>query len=123
MAQNGYDYRKRMRTSLARIATFFEYHKGNRMKIVFANPPVITQSIISEKMVFTGELRVCIPQHVTKYRDLMRTLRAIGIDRGIRYGVRAGSRWPWTTDAPVGALHYPFIMGYAASNARQMCRL
>ncbi len=34
---------------------------------------------------------------------------------GYRFGVRAGSRWPWSTPAPHGGKPYPFIMGYAAS--------
>jgi radical SAM superfamily enzyme YgiQ (UPF0313 family) len=41
--------------------------------------------------------------------------RQLGIGRGIRYGVRAGSRWPWTMDIPHEGPPYPFFMGYAAA--------
>lgn len=35
--------------------------------------------------------------------------------RGVRYGVRAGSRWPWTMNRPIAGAPYPFIMAYAAA--------
>ena len=34
---------------------------------------------------------------------------------GTRYGVRAGSRWPWSMERPHGGPPYPFFLGYAAS--------
>lgn len=88
------------------------------MKILFVNPPVIRSERSSpdndfkiDGLIFTPNLR--------KVPGLMRTLRALGVGRAARYGVRAGSRWPWTIETPIGALHYPFIIGYAAAYLRE----
>ena len=87
------------------------------MKIVFANPPVLRSELS------TPENDFCIGRHVYRswYRripGLIKVLRLLGIGKGVRYGVRAGSRWPWTMDRPPGAPHYPFMMGYSASLLR-----
>jgi len=84
------------------------------MKIVFANPPVLRSDVSSPENDFY------IGRHVYKgwYRKvpgLLRILRLLGIGRGVRYGVRAGSRWPWTMSQPHGGPPYPFFMGYAAA--------
>ena len=43
-----------------------------------------------------------------------------GLGKGVRYGVRAGSRWPWTIDRPLYNLApYPFMMGYTTSLLRR----
>jgi radical SAM superfamily enzyme YgiQ (UPF0313 family) len=37
----------------------------------------------------------------------------------MRFGVRAGSRWPWTLDSPlIKGAPYPFFMGYSAALLR-----
>ena len=40
-------------------------------------------------------------------------------DQGTRWGVRAGSRWPFTAPAGCGYYPYPFLMGYAVSWLRK----
>lgn len=84
------------------------------MKILFVNAPVIRSENSSPENDFEIDGFVFTPK-IRKIPGLMRILRALGIGRGVRYGVRAGSRWPWTLDAPHGGPPYPFIMGYAAS--------
>lgn len=63
------------------------------MKILFVNAPVIRSKNSSPKNDFKVDY----------------------LEGGIRYGVRAGSRWPWTMPVPFRSPHYPFIMGYSAS--------
>jgi Fe-S oxidoreductase len=89
------------------------------MKILFVNPPVIRFGTDS-------------PEHDPRLRSLLfrmklagrhfpilyRFFDRLGIGRDARFGVRAGSRWPWTMDVPHGGPPYPFIMGYAAGLLR-----
>ncbi len=86
------------------------------MKIVFVNPPVVRFGMDSPEqdhrfnsLFFKLKLKL---RAVTPAYDF---LDHMGIGHGARFGVRAGSRWPWTNEYPLTALHYPFIMGYAAS--------
>jgi anaerobic magnesium-protoporphyrin IX monomethyl ester cyclase len=87
------------------------------MKILFLNPPVIRSASSSPENDFKIDGLVSSPIQ-RKIPGFSRLLRSVGAGKGIRYGVRAGSRWPWTMETPVGALHYPFIMAYAAANLR-----
>lgn len=84
------------------------------MKVLFVNPPVIRSEHSSAENDFTIEGFVFKPGF-RKIPGLMRIARKFGIGRGVRYGVRAGSRWPWTMDTSFVSPHYPFIMAYAAS--------
>ena len=84
------------------------------MKILFVNAPVIRSKHSSADDDFKIDGFIFKPP-CRKIPGLIRLLRFWGLGKGIRYGVRAGSRWPWTRDTPIGALHYPFIMAYAAS--------
>lgn len=84
------------------------------MKILFINPPVVRTENSSpendfkiEGFVFHRKYRI--------FSGLVRLLKWSGIGKTVRYGVRAGSRWPWTADYPIGPLHYPFIMNYAVA--------
>jgi radical SAM superfamily enzyme YgiQ (UPF0313 family) len=86
------------------------------MKILFVNPPVIRfgthspeHDIRIDSLIF--KLKLTLRKIPYSYRILDR----IGIRPGARFGVRAGSRWPWTAEYPLSALHYPFMIGYAAS--------
>ncbi len=84
------------------------------MKIIFANPPVLRSASSSPDNDFK------IAGHVYKrwylrIPGLVHFLKIFGVGKGVRYGVRAGSRWPWTMSIPPGTPHYPFIMAYAAS--------
>lgn len=38
--------------------------------------------------------------------------------KNTRFGVRAGSRWPWTAPRSPRAIHYPFVMNYSVSLLR-----
>ena len=92
------------------------------MKVVFANPPYIRSegscaenNFKVEGFVFKKRYRK-IPGAGRIFRFLT---HSTGLGRGIRYGVRAGSRWPWTMPFPHGGPPYPFFMGYAASYLKE----
>ncbi len=85
------------------------------MKIVFVNPPVIrfgTDTPENDNRLNSFLFRLKI--NYNRIPKLYTILDSCGVGKGARFGVRAGSRWPWTSDRPVPPLHYPFIMGYAA---------
>jgi anaerobic magnesium-protoporphyrin IX monomethyl ester cyclase len=84
------------------------------MKILFVNPPVIRSKHSSPENNFKIDGFISHPQY-RKIPGFSRLLRFTGLGKGIRYGVRAGSRWPWTMDEPHGGPPYPFIMAYAAA--------
>ena len=83
------------------------------MKILFVNPPVIRTKNSNAKNNFKID--------GLRFRPIFRKIPFIYpiwkrlSDPTTRYGVRAGSRWPWTSDQPLQALHYPFLMAYATS--------
>ena len=89
------------------------------MRVLFVNPPVVR----SEKSSPENEFKLdgipysrwlrAIPGSAWVWKNLR-------LGGTIRYGVRAGSRWPWTMDIPTaGSPHYPFFMGYAAALVAQ----
>lgn len=84
------------------------------MRVLFVNPPVIRTDKSKAENGFKLDAVPLYPwlRRISGIRFLWRQL---GIGRGIRYGVRAGSRWPWTMDIPHEGPPYPFFMGYAAS--------
>jgi anaerobic magnesium-protoporphyrin IX monomethyl ester cyclase len=88
------------------------------MKVLFVNPPVIRSEYSSldndfkvDGFVFKTQFKK-IPGFGRIFHMLH---KYCGLGKGVRYGVRAGSRWPWTMDVPHGGAPYPFFMGYAAS--------
>jgi len=86
------------------------------MKILFVNPPVIrfgSDNPESDPRIRAILFRLKL--YSRRYPILYNQFDHFGIGRGARFGVRAGSRWPWTLDHPHGGPPYPFIMGYAAS--------
>lgn len=88
------------------------------MKIVFVNAPVIRSKNSSPENDFKIDGFIFKPGYrkvpgVGRLFNLLN--KTIGLGKGIRYGIRAGSRWPWTMDRPHGGPPYPFIMGYSAS--------
>ncbi|HNY13811.1 MAG TPA: hypothetical protein PKK26_19680, partial [Candidatus Wallbacteria bacterium] len=87
------------------------------MKVLFVNPPVIRSNFSNpENDFFYTDL---IYDHkLNKIPCFEKITRRLGLTRNIRYGVRAGSRWPWTMPTPPGAVHFPFMMAYAASLLR-----
>jgi radical SAM superfamily enzyme YgiQ (UPF0313 family) len=87
------------------------------MKVLFVNPPVIrfdTDSPEKDRRLQSILFKVKIMSYSHRIPTLFHLFDRLGIGKGARFGVRAGSRWPWTSEYPLSALHYPFIMGYAA---------
>lgn len=86
------------------------------MKVLFVNPPVVRSKDSSKENDFRVEGFVQSP-FLKRVRPLWRLARYVNRLRGweIRYGVRAGSRWPFTSDEPLGYAPYPFFMGYAGA--------
>lgn len=83
------------------------------MKILFVNPPFVRSAKSNNDDVLTSPL---LPFHpaIRKLPHALNIWKKVAA-RGLRFGVRAGSRWPWTADEPLEAIHYPFIMGYAVA--------
>jgi Fe-S oxidoreductase len=91
---------------------------GTKLKIVLVNPPVIRSRESSPANNFKIEGAI--------FRSLYYKIPGagciwtkLGLGKGVRYGVRAGSRWPWTTNMPHGGPPYPFFLGYAAANLKE----
>ena len=87
------------------------------MRILLVNPPVLRSENSSAENDFRLKGIVKTPFR-SSIRGFHFLLRHLGLENSIEYGVRAGSRWPWTQPAPPGAIHYPFMMGYASSFLR-----
>jgi radical SAM superfamily enzyme YgiQ (UPF0313 family) len=90
------------------------------LKVLFVNAPVIRSADSSPENDFKVSGLVFHPRYrkVPGARRIYRNLRKLGIGRSVRYGVRAGSRWPWTMDQPHGGPHFPFLLAYAASSVK-----
>jgi radical SAM superfamily enzyme YgiQ (UPF0313 family) len=88
------------------------------MKVIFVNPPNIRTKDSTPENDFRIDKFIFKPEF-SKIKGSGKLFyflnKIIGIGKGVRYGVRAGSRWPWTMDRPHGGPPYPFFMGYAAS--------
>ena len=84
------------------------------MKVLFVNAPAIRSEHSSADNDFRIDGFIFKPP-LNKIPGFVPWLRFLGIGKGIRYGVRAGSRWPWTENVPHGGPPYPFIMGYSAA--------
>ena len=88
------------------------------MKVVFANAPVIRSKSSCPENNFRIDGFIFKPQY-KKIPGLWKTLRflnrTVNLGGTVRYGVRAGSRWPWTTSFPPGTPHFPFFLAYAAA--------
>ena len=88
------------------------------MKVLFVNPPVIRSERSSAENNFKIEGFVFSSKYkkIAGANKVFTILRKFGLGKGVRYGVRAGSRWPWTLEVPTsGSPNYPFFMGYAAA--------
>lgn len=92
------------------------------MKIIFINPPHIKTKDSKPENNFKIDQFV-FKKSFSKIKGANRIFRLLsktfGLGKGVRYGVRAGSRWPWTMKMPHGGPPYPFFMGYAASHLKQ----
>ena len=93
------------------------------VKVVLANPPVVysktgtmDNDFKCKEFVFPGSLwRNRFSRKILDFCAVH-----FGLGKGVRYGVRAGSRWPWTIDRPLYNLApYPFMMGYTVSLLRR----
>jgi anaerobic magnesium-protoporphyrin IX monomethyl ester cyclase len=92
------------------------------MKIVFVNPPHVRTETSNpsndfkiDKMIISGKLL-----KLKGVRTFFKKLnKYFGLGSGVRYGVRAGSRWPWTTNLPLESPNFPFFMAYAAANVKK----
>lgn len=87
------------------------------MKVLFANPPVVRSQDSSAENNFRLD-GLLFPTWLRAIPGSERLWKTFRLGRSIRYGVRAGSRWPWTMNMPHGGPPYPFFMGYAASLVR-----
>lgn len=89
------------------------------MRVLFVNPPVVRSKNSSPENDFEldGIPYFSLLPPVGRLHQLW---NRIGLGGSIRFGVRAGSRWPWTRETPLGASpNYPFFMGYAASSVKE----
>lgn len=90
------------------------------MKVIFTNPPFIRSKNscaennfkISWWIIYNHKFWSHIPYGRLIFNWLVKYLK---IWWSIRYGIRAGSRWPWTSEFPIGPFQYPFFMWYAVS--------
>ena len=85
------------------------------MRVLFVNPPVVRSESSSPENGFALDgLR--FPRLLGWIPYAGRAWSALGLGGTVRYGVRAGSRWPWTGALPTrGSPNYPFFLGYAAA--------
>lgn len=88
------------------------------MRVLFVNPPVVRSDDSSPENDFRLD-GLTFPAWLKRVPGSWRLWRALNIGGSIRYGVRAGSRWPWTIQMLRGSPHYPFFMGYAAAMVSQ----
>lgn len=84
------------------------------MRVLFVNPPVIRSDKSSPENGFKLD-GVPLYSWLRKIPGAKQFWSIANLGKSIRYGVRAGSRWPWTMDMPHEGPPYPFFMGYAAS--------
>jgi anaerobic magnesium-protoporphyrin IX monomethyl ester cyclase len=84
-----------------------------KTKVIFVNPPFYR----SENSNASNNFKVDGPRFHKIYRNIPQLLKIWNKfrDPAVRFGVRAGSRWPWTWDQPLEPIHYPFMMAYATS--------
>lgn len=87
------------------------------MKVLFVNPPVIRSANSSAENNFKidGVIFQSKYKAIKGVGRVFSFFKKLGFRNSIRYGVRAGSRWPWTMDIPHQGAPYPFFMGYAAA--------
>ena len=88
------------------------------MKVLFSNPPYIRSknSSLENDFAVKGFVRPKLAAKNFLLDKFFKGLWLLGVGKGVRYGVRAGSRWPYTLDFPVcNSAPYPFFLGYAAA--------
>jgi anaerobic magnesium-protoporphyrin IX monomethyl ester cyclase len=94
-----------------------------KIKVIFANSPVMRykDQIVTDFSI-EKEKKIRFLRWMKKLgvpRIMERAYNHIIFRSGyIRFGQRAGSRWPFTSRKPTNALNFPFIMNYSASYLR-----
>jgi len=91
------------------------------MKIIFINPPHVRDEKSTPENNFAISHFLFKPglAKIKGARSVFSLLnKTFGLGKGVRYGVRAGSRWPFTLEKPLQYAPYPFFMGYAAANLK-----
>ncbi len=86
------------------------------MKVLLANSPVYRSSNCNKNNNFRQSLiHTILDQLPSRPRTkIYAAASRLNPGKERRFGVRAGSRWPWVMVKPPGSPHYPFFMGYAA---------
>lgn len=86
------------------------------MKILLVNAPFVTYrgkfknvDALTFCSRVAGKMRKWLGGHIWP-----RGLKELADMEHFRWGIRAGSRWPWSVPYPPGCLPFPFIMAYAA---------
>ena len=93
------------------------------MKVLFINPPNIRSDTSSIENDFAIKA-LLVPPFLRNIKGsdalFKRFNKILGLGKTVRYGVRAGSRWPFTMEIPISNYApYPFFMGYAASYLKE----
>lgn len=88
------------------------------MKVLFVNAPVIRSENSAPENNFKIDGFIFKPSY-KKIPGAWRLFNFLhnnfGLGRDIRYGVRAGSRWPFTMSTPMYYAPFPFFLTYAAA--------
>ncbi|HRY33153.1 MAG TPA: radical SAM protein [Bacteroidales bacterium] len=87
------------------------------MKVLLLNPPFVRYKSKNPQYDLNYKLFV-LKNSWSNTPCLRRISRLLPELKGIRYGVRAGSRWPWTSEKPIFPLHFPFMLAYTAAFLR-----
>lgn len=89
------------------------------MRVTFINPPVIRSRNSCPENDFKIE-GILPEQPYWEDAQFRSFVNAYNKEFDVRFGVRAGSRWPWTLEVPLGSgQNFPFFMAYAAANAKK----
>ena len=90
------------------------------MKVLFVNPPFVRYNSNFPKNDIKLKNHILLKilkvnQKFYSVRPLYRLINFLCSFSKLKFGVRAGSRWPWSASPPIGAINFPFIMAYATS--------
>ena len=87
------------------------------MRVTFINPPFVRSEHSSPENNFSFE-GILPEQPYWNDAHFRAFVTQYNREFKVRFGVRAGSRWPWSIESPLGASpNFPFFMSYAAANA------
>lgn len=90
------------------------------MKILLVNPPVVRYDNEFKNIETATSARNILDKLKKPLGNgFYNFFKKIFFNKEFRYGVRAGSRWPWTTNHPLTSPHFPFFMAYSAALLKQ----